>query len=243
MTRVLAHFVEPPRACSYLPDRPASLEYRVLSGVGVTDLEQMLVRGWRRQGLVYFRPACVACAECVSIRVPVDRFRPTGSQLRARRRCGRFRVTLERPRVDDERLALYAAWHAARERDRAWDPAPLDAEAYAMQFAAPHPAAWELSLRDGDRLVAVTLCDIMPRAWSAIFGFYSPEVAHLSPGVAEVLLAIEMARERGIPHVYLGYRVAGCVSMRYKAGYRPHELLEGLPGPDEEPRWVDAPDP
>ena len=241
MARVLAHFVEPPRACSYLPDRPASLEYRVLSGVGVGELERMLVRGWRRQGHVYFRPACGACAECVSIRVPVDRFRPTGSQVRARRRCGRFRVVVERPRVDDERLALYAAWHAARERDRAWEPAPLDADAYAMQFAAPHPAAWELSLRDGDRLVAVTLCDVTRRAWSAIFGFYSPEVARLSPGVAEVVLAVELARERGIPHVYLGFRVMGCVSMRYKAGYRPHELLQGLPGPDEEPCWVEAP--
>ena len=240
MTRVLAQYVEPARACNYLPDRTASLEYHVLTGVGVTALERMLVRGWRRQGPVYFRPACGACGECVSIRVPVDRFRPTESQKRARRRASRFRVVLDRPRVDEARLALYAAWHAGRERDRMWDPAPMDAEAYAMQFAYPHPAAWELSLRDGERLVAVTLCDITRRAWSAIFGFYDPAEARLSPGVATVLLAVEMARERGIPHVYLGYRVMGCASMRYKAGYRPHELLQGLPGPDEEPRWVEA---
>lgn len=241
MARILTQFIEPPRECAYLPDRPASLEYRVMTGVGVRELESMLVRGWRRQGTVYFRPSCGACRECVSIRIPVDRFVPTGAQHRARRRCGRFRVLLERPRVDEERLALYAAWHAGRERDRAWEPAPLDAQGYAMQFGHPHPAAWELSLRDGDRLVAVTLCDITPRAWSAIFGFYSPEIANLSPGVAEVVLAVEMARARGIPHVYLGFRVAGCASMRYKAGYRPHELLQGLPGPDEQPCWVEAP--
>jgi arginine-tRNA-protein transferase len=235
--------MEPPRACSYLPDRTASLEYRVMTGVGVVELERMLMRGWRRQGPVYFRPACGACAECVSIRIPVNRIAPTRSQQRALRHSRRFRVVIERPRVDEERLALYAAWHAGREHDRAWEPAPVDAEAYAMQFAHPHPAAWELSLRDGDRLVALTLCDVTPRAWSAIFGFYSPEVAHLSPGVSGVMLAIEIARERGIPHVYLGFRVMGCVSMRYKAGYRPHELLMGLPGPDEQPQWVEAPEP
>jgi arginine-tRNA-protein transferase len=240
LSRVLAEFVEPPRTCSYLPDRDAALQCRIMTGVGVLELEAMLVRGWRRQGPLYFRPACGGCGECVSIRVPVDRFRPTDSQARARRRCARFRVALERPRVDDERLALYAAWHAGRERDRAWDPAPMDAEAYAGQFAFPHPAAWELSLRDGDRLMALTLCDITPRAWSAIFGFYDPRVARLSPGVATVLLAVEMARARGIPHVYLGYRVMGCPSMRYKAGFRPHELLQGLPGPDEQPKWVAA---
>jgi arginine-tRNA-protein transferase len=32
----------------------------------------------------------------------------------------------------------------------------------------------------------------------------------------------------------------GCASMRYKAGFRPHELLEGRPGPDDEPRWIEA---
>ncbi len=86
MARMLATFVEPPRTCSYLPDRDASLEYRVMTGVGVRELERMLVRGWRRQGPVYFRPACGACTECVSIRVPVGRFLPTESQKRARRR-------------------------------------------------------------------------------------------------------------------------------------------------------------
>ena len=56
-----------------------------------------------------------------------------------------------------------------------------------------------------------------------------------------VMLAVEMARDRGIPHVYLGYRVMGCASMRYKSLFRPHELLRGLPGPDEQPHWVEAP--
>jgi arginine-tRNA-protein transferase len=59
--------------------------------------------------------------------------------------------------------------------------------------------------------------------------------------VAGVLISVEMARDRGIPHVYLGYRVSGCPSMRYKAGFRPHELLQGLPAADEEPRWIEAP--
>jgi len=77
-------------------------------------------------------------------------------------------------------------------------------------------------------------------AWSAIYFFYEPDLARLSPGVANVMLCLELARMRAIPHVYLGYRVLGCPSMRYKEGFRPHELLVGRPGPDEEPRWVVA---
>jgi leucyl-tRNA---protein transferase len=52
------------------------------------------------------------------------------------------------------------------------------------------------------------------------------------------MLCLALARQRGIPNVYLGYRVLGCPSMRYKGTFRPHELLLGRPGPEEEPRWV-----
>jgi len=52
---------------------------------------------------------------------------------------------------------------------------------------------------------------------------------------------VELARERGIPHVYLGYRVEGCASMRYKADFRPHEVLVGRPDEHENPRWIGAP--
>jgi len=43
--------------------------------------------------------------------------------------------------------------------------------------------------------------------------------------VFSVLREIEWARERGIPHYYLGYWIEGCETMDYKAQYNPHELL------------------
>jgi len=237
---LLNHFVEDPRACDYLPDERATLEYRVMSGVGPEELESLLVRGWRRLGPFYFRPACAGCFECVPLRIPVATFAPSGSQARAARRVRRFRVRLGVPRVDRARLDLYARWHAAREERRGWNASPLTVDDYALQFAFPHEAVRELTLWDGGTLVALGLCDVTPHAWSAIYFFYDPAIARLSPGVANVMLSLELARERGIPHVYLGYRVLGCPSMRYKATFRPHELLAGRPGPEEEPLWQAA---
>ena len=238
MGELLNHFVEDPRACDYLPDERATLEYRVMSGVGPEELESLLVRGWRRLGPFYFRPACAGCFECVPLRIPVATFAPSGSQARAARRVRRFRVRLGVPRVDRARLDLYTRWHAAREERRGWNASPLTVDDYALQFAFPHEAVRELTLWDGGTLVALGLCDVTPHAWSAIYFFYDPAIARLSPGVANVMLSLELARERGIPHVYLGYRVLGCPSMRYKATFHPHELLLGRPGPEEEPRWV-----
>jgi arginyl-tRNA--protein-N-Asp/Glu arginylyltransferase len=36
---------------------------------------------------------------------------------------------------------------------------------------------------------------------------------------------IAAARERHLPHVYLGYYVEGCRSLEYKARFRPNEVL------------------
>jgi leucyl-tRNA---protein transferase len=235
---LLSHFVEDPRPCDYLATERASLEYRVMTGVSVSELGALLARGWRRMGPFYFRPACAGCFECVSLRIPVGTFAPTGSQLRALARSRRFQMKIGTPRVDEERLALYGRWHALREDRRGWGAAVLDADEYRLQFAYPHSAARELTLWDQGRLVAVSLCDVTPLAWSAIYFFYDPAIARLSPGVANVMACVALARRHRIPHVYLGYRVLGCPSMRYKAGFNPHELLVGRPGDGEEPRWI-----
>ena len=242
MAHLLEHDIEPPSPCSYLPERLSQLEQLVLEGVTPEEYERMLVRGWRRFGPLYFRPACSACQECVSLRIPTADFRPNDSQRRARAACEALRVEVGRPRVDPTRLALYRAWHAEREQSREWDASPLGMRDYFLQFAFPHPSAREVAYYDdsaegGSRLVGLGICDETPQAWSAVYFFYDPAYARYSPGSANVVFQVELARARGIPHVYLGYRVQDCASLRYKGNYRPHELLEGRPGFDEEPRW------
>jgi arginine-tRNA-protein transferase len=240
MPRVLRHEIEPPRRCDYLPDRSASLEYKVMTRVGTEELDEMLARGWRRQGLLYFRPACVECSECVSLRVPVAEFTPDESQRRAYRRMARLRLEVAPPRTDAARVALFKAWHAAREDARGWKPTTMDEESYLLGLASPHPAAREMAYYDGDRLVALGICDVTSRAWNATMFFYHPDVARLSPGSGNVVACVAQARAAHVPFVYLGYRILGCPSMRYKAAFQPHELLVGRPGPDEEPRWAPA---
>jgi arginyl-tRNA--protein-N-Asp/Glu arginylyltransferase len=247
MANVIDHFTEPPGPCNYLPEQLSSLEQKVMTDVTAEEFEAMLSRGWRRFGPVYFRPACRACAECVTLRIPTATFRPNRSQRRAHAACARFRVEVGPPQVDEERLALYHAWHAWREQAREWAPSEMSAREYFLQFAFPHPCAREVAWYDdeaegGPRLVAVGICDEAPQAWSAAYFFFHPDYAHCSLGTANVVKQVELARERGIPHVYLGYRVMGCASLRYKASFRPHELLEGRPGPDEPPRWRLAPE-
>jgi arginine-tRNA-protein transferase len=235
--RLLERVVEKPHVCTYLPSRQASLEVQVLLDVTAAELEAMLERGWRRFGPMYFRPACTACGECISLRLPVASFSPNKSQRRAARACASLRRVVSTPIVDSARLDLYARWHGMREDVRGWEPNPQTRERYAVEFAFAHPAAREAAFYDDARLVGVGLFDETPHALSAAFFFYDPDYAHHSLGTANVLSLLDDARATGREHVYLGYRVEGCASLAYKASFRPHELLEGRPSMRERPAW------
>jgi arginine-tRNA-protein transferase len=171
------------------------------------------------------------------VRIPVAEFQLSRSQRRARNRCEHLEVEMGRPRVDEERLALYARWHAGRERQRGWDAAPLDAQDYARQFGLDEDSTREVLYRDGGRLVGAGICDETAAGVSAVYFFHDPAYARFSPGVNHVLTLVDWARRTGKSHVYLGYWVRGCQSMKYKAGFVPHERLVGRPANDQPAQW------
>lgn len=213
--------------------------------VSPEELDHLLARGWRRFGPAYFRPRCGACSECVPLRIPVESFRPSRQQRRARARCDAFRLAIGFPLVDRERLELYRSWHAMQGNARGWSPEHIDEEEYYHQFAFRHPCVREFAYYDdappgggGPKLIAVSIVDQTPNALSAVYTYHHPEYRKLSLGTASVLFQIEHAARARMQWVYLGYRVIGCMSSEYKARFGPHELLTGWPQLDEEPRWA-----
>lgn len=240
MARLLDEFREEPRPCSYLPDQQASLEVRLAVDVSAAELGELLSRGWRRFGPTYFRPACASCEACIPTRVPTASFVPSRNQRRARNQAAGLTRTVEPPRVDEERLALYARWHQHREGRRGWEPSVLDEERYVMEFAFPHPAVREVAFRDPrdhDRLVGLGIVDEVPDALSAVYFFWDPEFAPPSLGTAHIVHLIEDAAARGLSHVYLGYLVAACPSLAYKGRFQPQSALLGRPHDHEAPEW------
>lgn len=214
------------------------MHYRFIEDCDVETYQAMLARGWRRFGQVFFRPICAACHECRSLRVDVEAFAPNRSMRRTLQQNRDLEIILQPPSLTGAHLGLYERYHADMAVRRGWrekDESPLD---YYMTFIEGHQDfGRELLFLLGDRLVCVALVDVLPRAISAVYCFYDPQLRSRSLGVQSVLTEIELARERSLPYVYLGYWVADNVSMRYKARYRPHELLEGRPGFEEEPKW------
>jgi leucyl-tRNA---protein transferase len=234
----LITFQSPPAPCPYLPDETASLVYRIVSALTSRSYQELLARGWRRFGSNLFRPACPRCVKCRSLRVPVERFRPSRSQRRLAARSSGLRMIVQWPTITDRHLALYNAYHEDMRRRRGWPGQEMTAETYEMAFLAEiGDFAREFLYFDGNRLIGVGLVDVLPDALSSVYFYHDPEYRARGLGVFSILQEIEFARGQGIRHQYLGYWIAECQSMAYKSQYGPHEILEGLPADDEPPVW------
>ena len=225
--------------CHYLAGRLARMRYRVIDRCTAGEYERMLERGWRRFGRVFFRPACAACEECRSLRLEVESFRPNRSMRRTLKRNRDLRVGLRRASVSDRHLELYDRYHRDMAERKGWSEKSITLLGYYRTFVEGREGfGHELLYFERDRLVAIALVDVLPRAVSAVYCFYEPDLRARSLGAFSVLQQVELARARDAPHLYLGYWVADNASMSYKASYRPHEILQGRPEHGEEAVWA-----
>src|SRR6185503_12396102 len=88
-TELLAQAIErqgpaagPPFPCPYLAGRSARNLIVVPSPMVPGIYHSLMDLNFRRLGAIFYRPACAACEECRSIRVPVALFRPSRTQRR-----------------------------------------------------------------------------------------------------------------------------------------------------------------
>jgi len=221
------HFVTPPHQCAYLPDETASLEYEGFHALTAAEYLARMESGWRRFGRATFRPRCAACDKCRPIRVDVARFRPDRSQRRAMKsNDGVVELRIGTPSVSREKLALHDRFHAFQADNKGWPYfGTKDVASYRESFIANPFPTQEWCYYLDSRLIGVGYVDDLPGALSAIYFFYDPEVRDRSLGTWNVLKIISCAEERSIPYVYLGYYVAGCRSMEYKARFVPNQTM------------------
>lgn len=219
----LQFYATAPYPCSYLPDRQARSQVATPSHLINADTYSGLVAsGFRRSGMFTYRPYCDGCRACVPLRVPVATFVPSRSQRRVLRRNADVEVVARKPAFDDTTWQLYDRYlrfqHAPR--DEPETPDGLRRSLYAEVVGCV-----ELCYRLGERTIAISLLDVSARSVSSVYHFFDPEFAQRSLGVFSVLHEIAWTRARGASHYHLGYWIEGAATMRYKADYRPHEVL------------------
>ncbi len=230
----LQFYLTAPYPCSYLPERQARSQVAAPSGLIDHLVYSELVRlGFRRSGLHVYRPRCDACHACVPVRVRVEDFAPSRAQRRCLARNGDLAVRVRPLLFDEAHYRLYRRYQAARHAGGGMDQDDREQFRGFLLQSRVDSALLEYSL-DGE-VVMVSLLDRLLDGLSAVYTFYEPELARRSLGAFGVLTQVRLARDMGLPYLYLGYWIAESTKMAYKRGYRPLEaLVEGQWRPLEE---------
>ena len=234
----MLRIVERPRPCSYLPNEQASLEITFDPRVTPELYGELLRRGYRRFGWQLFRPACLECHACVSMRVLVDDFQLRAGDRRVLRQNQEIRCELAPVSLTREHVDLYNRYQSFMHVERGWALQSHSASSYSEAFVlGPEKIGWEWRYFEGNRLVGVSLMDVAPGAISLVYFFYDPAWRPSSPGRFSILNQLQFAKQRRIPHAYLGYWVEMCPSLNYKSRFRPYEILEKYVTVADEPTW------
>lgn len=202
-----------------------------LKGAHSDQLNEALGRiGFRRSQTVAYRPSCLDCQACVSVRVVTDEFKPSNTQKRDLKRNSDLVVTECRPWATDEQFELLTKYLSVRHPDGGMST--MDEMDYADMVEHTPVTTTLVEYREptehGEpgRLVGACLTDRQGDGLSMIYSFYDPDHADRAGlGNYIILDHIRRAAESGLPYVYLGYWVDGSPRMQYKVRYRPLEKL------------------
>jgi len=250
-------YVTAPQPCPYLEGRMERKLFTALQGDHAQELNDTLSKqGFRRSQNVLYRPSCAECSACLSARIRVADFQPHRGQRRVARRNRDLARSTGDPRATAAQFALFRRYLAARHPDGGM--ADMDLGEFAamieqtpvrsrvVEYRLPPPAAGggggtaHACGADG-RLAAVCLTDVLDDGLSLVYSFFDPGLSARSLGTHMILDHVVMAREAGLPYVYLGYWVPGSPKMGYKAGFAALEIFKhGTWAPIGDPRDHDA---
>jgi arginine-tRNA-protein transferase len=224
-------FVTNPSPCPYLPGKVERKVFTELSGRHSSELNEALGRiGFRRSQSVAYRPSCIDCSACVSVRVLAAEFEATATQRKLLRRHADLEVSACKPWTTEEQYQLLRRYLAVRhpgggmaemdESDFADMVEQTPVRTYVIEYREPSVGG-----RPG-RLVGACLSDQQSDGLSMIYSFFDvgPE-SRKGLGTFIILDHIIRAARASLPYVYLGYWVEGSNRMAYKTGFRPLERL------------------
>ena len=220
-------YVTAPQTCPYLDGRRERKLFTALQGEHAGQLNDALSKqGFRRSQNVLYRPSCADCSACMSARIKVADFEPRKAHQRTLRRNTTLTRNARSPWATEEQYNLFRRY--LDNRHAAGGMADMDVFEFAAMIEETPVRSRVIEYRDSakdDSLTAVCLTDVLDDGLSLVYSFYEPDLTRQSLGTYVILDHVEVAREAGLPYVYLGYWVPGSDKMGYKAGFPALEVF------------------
>ncbi|MBA3835447.1 MAG: arginyltransferase [Sphingomonas sp.] len=224
-------FVTNPSPCPYLPGKVERKVFTELTGRSSSDLNEALGRiGFRRSQSVAYRPSCIDCSACVSVRVLASEFQASATQRKILRRHSDLEVAAFKAWTTEEQYGLLRRYLAVRHPGGGM--AEMDESDFADMVEQSPVRSYMIEYREPSvdgrpgKLVGCCLSDHQNDGLSMIYSFFDagPD-ARKGLGTFIILDHIFRAARAGLPYVYLGYWVEGSRRMDYKTRFKPLERL------------------
>lgn len=219
-------YVTAPQPCPYLEGRMERKLFTALQNDGAEQLNNSLsLQGFRRSQNVLYRPSCAECSACLSARIDVSRFALTRTQKRTWRRNAGVTRNATSPWATEEQYDLFRRYLDSRHADGGM--ADMDVFEFAAMIEETPIRSRVIEYCDAGSvgLIGVSLTDVLKDGVSMVYSFYAPDRPQQSLGTYMILDHVEIAREAGLPYVYLGYWVPGSPKMGYKSRFSGLEVF------------------
>ncbi len=224
--------------CSYLENKEQTTHYKIINKCSAETTQELIERGYRRFGKMYFRPVCESCQECQSIKIDVENYSFSKSEKRVIKKAKKIDIYTQKPTLSQEHLNLFERYHLHMQSKKDWSYQKTTPDHYYNSFVDGHEDfGYEVLYFYENKLIGVDLIDILQDGISSIYFYYDPEYAEFSLGKLSLLQQISFAKETKKKWIYLGYYVEECSSLNYKANYKPFVTLQGRPEMDSKFIW------
>ncbi len=218
----LHFYASSPEVCGYLPDRKSISAFaNPYMDMDVETYDELIQFGFRRSGGYLYRPHCPQCNECVSIRIPVNRYQLSKNDKRNLRKNQDLTINLIQAKYVEEHYELYRRYINSRHSGGSMEnPTRSD---YHRFLICDWTDTVFIEYRQGKQLLGVAVTDITSTGYSAVYTFFCPDQASRSLGHFSILKQLELTQEQSLPYLYLGYWIKDCAKMNYKTRYKPAE--------------------
>jgi len=201
-------------------------DYFLANRATAAQMDLLWAEGWRHFGEYFFR---YSIAEHDSelfhvqpLRIELARFVPSRSQRRAFANNQDLQVVIRDPVIDTDKEALFD-----RHRKRFKDNVPESLYTFLSAEPVSVPCRnQEISVYQGERLLAISFLDIGETATSAVYAAFEPAEHKRSLGIFTMLCAIEHSRSLNCRYYYPGYAYREPSMYDYKKRFSGLEFLD-----------------
>ncbi len=181
------------------------------------ELDAYLAKGWYRMGQAIFTTHFLCFGEefysAIWIRLNLEEYTFRKSLRKISRKAKKqFTTHFQKARIDAKREALYQKYryHFKGVLAPNLTDSLLDGESHNIFNT------YELSVYDGDKLIALSYFDLGKESAASIIGIYDPDYNSFSLGIFSMLMEIEYCQANGLKYYYPGYVVPGYKRFDYK---------------------------